>query len=175
MLVAYWIFAFEYYSIARMMPFAIQGAPMLARMIRVDNYIYYIFLSLNILLPLLAAVFSTIANSIFFTNPIDGKNGFEVRVLQYLNFMISLLGVISGVFLLHAIFRIRKFIKKGIQTKQINDLAMTVHILAYSLYMLSILVHQIINVYYFLAGNTFRLLKLDTISNFFDATTGTLS
>ena len=52
---------------------------------------------------------------------------------------------------------------------------MTVHCLAYGLYMLSILVHQVIDVFYFLAGNTFRYLKLDTISNFFDSATGTFS
>jgi len=52
---------------------------------------------------------------------------------------------------------------------------MIVHILAYGFFMLSILVHQIINVFYFLAGNTFRLLKLNTISSFFDSAIGTLS
>jgi hypothetical protein len=63
-----------------MMPFAINGASVPERMVKVDNYIYYVFLSLNIMLPFLAAVFGTIANNIFFTNPIDGKNGFELRV-----------------------------------------------------------------------------------------------
>lgn len=51
--VAHWMFAFEYYSISRYMPFLLMKARPRISMVRCDELIYKLFLILNIFAPIM--------------------------------------------------------------------------------------------------------------------------
>ena len=81
--------------------------------LKINKYIYYVLLSLNIVMPLIASVLSIISTTIYFNNPAETKL-FYLRALKFSDFVTPVLGVLSGIFLFYAVFTINKFLKKGI-------------------------------------------------------------
>lgn len=64
--IATWIFAFEYYKIARMMPFALKGLTMPNGMVTCHRLTNIAFLAANCLVPIVEGILITVSNFKFF-------------------------------------------------------------------------------------------------------------
>ena len=138
---AYWIFAFEYFSIARNIPCALQKEAVPESTVKCDKTVNVVFLSLSIAFPLGYTIFEIILNTYYFSNP-DGPNrDYLATGMEVMNLGIGISELVSGSYLLVAIMIIRKFIKKGIRSEHLNNKLFVLHALAFVLYIMSIMVH----------------------------------
>ena len=97
----------------------------------------------NILVPLLEGIFKGVYDGIIATSRKRPEN--EVWVILYLiaENVTAILQTMSGVFLLYAVYMIRKFLKKGIKSEQINERTLALHAFAFGLYMISNVVYYV--------------------------------
>jgi hypothetical protein len=113
--VSHWMFAFEYYSISRYMPFLLMKLSPEADMISFDEKIYKVFLVLNILLPVVNGVSLAVFNFCDKIYPPEeiGHCTFWSKFQFTVLYLVGVLMLISGVYLGYAITKIRKHLKEN--------------------------------------------------------------
>jgi hypothetical protein len=86
-----------------------------------------------------------------------------------LNFAIQ---IVSGVFILFAVFAINKIMKKGLKPSQIDSKNMALHTGAFSLYLFGLVIDSIFFINYMLIKGTYKAYQnfiiVQAISNFFN-------
>ena len=162
--VSHWIFAFEYYSIARFMPYVFKGQGLPESNLKYDRRLNNTMFLLNIALPLLNKIAALKANLV------EG-NGHTVSLwLNIFNvvtmFFVLILRLVIGSFLGYAIYSIWKQLKHSDDKSADVDIRILVlHASAFGLYMISILANFIVLAYYYLNGE--KNSKASIISDIF--------
>ena len=82
----------------------------------------------------------------------------------------ALLEIVSGIFILYAVFRIRKYIKKGVKPSQIDWGNLTLHASAFFFYTIALFINNIFEVIYFYSSQNIEkafknYLIADLVSN----------
>lgn len=114
---AHWTFSFEYYKIARSMPFALRGVALPHRMVVCQWTLNLVFMTLNILVPLFSSICDSVLIALFaksFNQNVDTEGWTKAGIVFHL--LVGLLQVISGLFLGYAIIKIRQFLGKGLSS-----------------------------------------------------------
>ena len=104
------MFAYEYYSISRVMPFVIMEKTVPENLLISNERINKVMLVLNILLPLLEAIG-------YFIFDLSEKFAILMSISKY---AVIFLQVTAAVFLAIGINKIRKFVKDGSNNEEID-------------------------------------------------------
>ena len=133
---AHWLFAFEYFSIAKSMPIIVLSLKQLTPgQVKCHSITKVTFTVLNIGVVALAGIMVFINDNRYYR----GKSiAFSSESVAYLTFGGFLLQVISGVFILYAIYKIKGILRKGLKSSQINEKNLTFHGVCFSLYLLGL-------------------------------------
>lgn len=94
-----------------------------------------LFVVLNIAVVIMAGVMLFMDNLVYYRTQ---SNDLEAWAFAYLSFGGYLLQMISGVFILYAIYKIKGVLKKGLKSSQINEKNLTFHGVCFSLYLLGL-------------------------------------
>jgi hypothetical protein len=131
----HWVLAFKYFKIAKNSPRIINGN----EAAKTYNWLFYSGLSLNILFPCLAGVFFILQYQIIDGQRTSGKKQIYDALIVF-ETAVSLMQLVSGSFLIYAIYTIRNFMKsRGENGQEINLKTMILHSSAFGLYMISVL------------------------------------
>jgi hypothetical protein len=139
------MFAFEYYSISRYMPFLLVKMSPDSGMISFDEKVYKTFFVLNILMPVVNGVSLGEYNFCDKLYPPDegGHCTFWSKFQFTALYFVGLLMIISGIYLGYAINKIRGHLSENGGKQQINTAILLVHSATFALYMVSIIVYYV--------------------------------
>lgn len=142
--VSHWMFAYEYYMSAAWMPFIYNRQDMPEDMQRRREVFYKVFLWANVAVPLLNEVMFAITDFLSIKGLPDPFNPKEYKfrfiVFTVFRDLVYLLQLCSGILLLVAVSKIRKFMHFSGFSAQVNVKSMRIHVLSFSLYSLAIFV-----------------------------------
>ena len=137
---AHWLFAFEYFSIGKVIPLALKGIKLSAETQRMYQNIKMVVITANILTAFLTAVFLCIGNiSQIKKGTVDKVIKITYATLNLLNY--SML-VACGIFILYAVFSIGKYMRKGLRPAQINAKNLYLHTVTFLLFTLGLIVEE---------------------------------
>ena len=146
--VANWIFSYEYYRIAKFMPFVVLDREVPASLISRDRLIFWLVLGLNILAPLATSTTGFIANLEGGRTDQSAKNWIIASIVT--RYSVGLMQLVSGVFIGVAIYKIRAFIADGTQSSNLNVLILVLHSITFGLYIVSVVVYYVFYTIYYL-------------------------
>lgn len=134
--VAHWLFAFEYYTISRFMPFVVEGQQIPAEMVAKDKMVYVAMLSLNFLIPLAEA------STLLIYNLNDERTRLETISMITMRVVVGVLQIVSGVFLGYAILKVKRYLddKEG---SHVNARILAVFSIMFGLYMVCVVVYNV--------------------------------
>ena len=132
--ISHWMFSFEYYQLARVIPFVLEDIPLDEDMVKSNRVQYWFWLILNVIFAFLYGA------SVYFLYVAYGIHNPEgmVREEKYSTicfFALSVLSIVSMIYFGFSILRIKKLITENEDV--INTKIMTVHAATFSIYMLS--------------------------------------
>ena len=139
--VAHWMFAFQYYQIARQASFAIELEYIPERIINADNLLNSILFALNTVIPILFGLSNFGAGYLSQYRKKNIPKWISIADIILSNSVV-LLQIISGLFLFFAIFRIKNLITKE-DSALVNISAMILHSTAFGLYIVAAIVNQV--------------------------------
>ena len=137
------MFAREYNQTARNMPFVIAKKQVPQNLIKRDEKADKVLTFLNISAPIIEGVGFFLIDCCFHPNAL-----FWTYISAKL--AVVILQLVSAVFLGFAIFKIRKYIKEGGQTEQVDVIQLVKHFSAFGLYLVSSLVLIVFYILYFI-------------------------
>ena len=170
---AHWLLASEYFSIARIMPAALKGIQVTASQKRNYYILKVSVLALNVLASLLVGIFMFCAYYFIYKKD-KGEGDRAITAQSWCLWIYSILEIVSGFFILYAVFEIRKYIKKGVKPSQINWRNLTLHATAFLLYTISLCIDNVFQVIYYYSSPTNtqksfeNYLIADLVSNVFN-------
>lgn len=134
--VSHWLFAFEYYTISRFMPFVVEGLQIPSEMVAKDKVVYVAILSLNLLIPLAEAT------SLLIYNLNDERTRLETIGMITMRVAVGVLQIVSGVFLGYAILKVKRYLsdKEG---SHVNARILAVFSVMFGLYMVCVVVYNV--------------------------------
>lgn len=145
--VAHWLFAFEYFTIAKVMPLAKQGLTIPEEKLRKYNAIKTSIVASNVLAAGLTAFFIFMASYHYL---ILGKSHDLYQLLGIVfTLLLTMLQLLSAILLLYAVFLIHRHLKKGLKATQINAKNMILHATTFILLGIGLIVE---NVFYIIAN-----------------------
>lgn len=140
--VAHWLFAFEYFVIAQIMPLVIKRCVVPLSTQKYYTRLKQVILVLNILTPIAGAIFLFLDNYFYYTKKHPNKP--YAWAYTYSMTINVTLQVLSGMFILYAVYKIGRTIRKrGLKTKEVNQWNLALHATAFTLYMLALIVDLI--------------------------------
>ena len=98
---AIWVFSFEYFKIARMMPFALKGIPLPRSMKKCNKTINFVFLAINFAFPLAEGTLITITCHNYFIENALYKKFLEASIIAKI--CVGAMALPSGMFLGYAV------------------------------------------------------------------------
>lgn len=168
------MFAFEYYSISRYMPFLLMKSTPSAGMIRRDELVNKLLMVLNVLAPVANGASVLIYNlcDIKFESPNQQTDKYcrFWSIFQFVAlYLVGLLQLISGVYLGYAIHKIKQHLVLNGGRQMINVVMLVVHLATFGLYMLSIIVYYVFYTFHYLDYSNERVTDLFYYSGIFCA------
>lgn len=121
------------------MPFALRGVPLPHRMVVCQWTLNVVFLTLNILLPLVTSIIVSIQIIVVLKN--QNPSAALLKAAISFRVTVGVLQIISGSFLGYGIFKIRRFLGKGISSKQINMRFFILHSIIFVFFMVSVVLY----------------------------------
>lgn len=129
-----WLFAFEYFSIAQAMPLAIKGLQQ-----KPSNKLKLLKI-VGLVLELSVAFLSGPFIFLQLYGIYKHEDVYLIKLIcAVLNFSITILELASGGLILFSVFKIRRYIKKGLKLYQINEKNVALHAAAFSIYVVALL------------------------------------
>ena len=103
------MFAYEYFKIARRMPYVVEEQPIPKNMMRDQIRIQWIVQALNVIVPLLEAASGTAQTIIYFGNK-NVRVKFLKVMLDINTYLVGVLDLVSGACLIYAVHIISKYL-----------------------------------------------------------------
>ena len=145
---AHWIFAFEYYTISKTMPYVLRGEDIPEKAVSQDAKLYTVFLFLNILAPLLEGIFLFEANLACLNEKLDAQHNFSLFLTISRSVMAFLL-IISGFYLGCALSKIHQYLLKNAGRTSINIKILIIHSCLFLVYLISSVILLVATAFYY--------------------------
>lgn len=164
--VSHWVFAFQYFNSAATMPFIYDQAEQPESQVKRLKLLNTLMLAINIFVPI---VYSLVLIYINIVEVRDGASPISTSVLVFWTYtvshdMVGVLQLVSGIFLLVAVFKIRSFLLGAGMRTQVDYKTMTVHAASFILYSLTIILLYAIYFVYTSMPDDIILQKKQTIT-----------
>ena len=137
--VAHWILASKYNQIASEIPYLIYEVSIPASLKACHQRMYWIFLILNTLPAILGSVLNIPYNQYYYIVNDPAKASFFGTAEIPIFFFGFGLGLVTMYVLLLSVYKIRNFYRDNKLTEEMNTKAMVFHVLAFGLYVVSVL------------------------------------
>jgi len=148
--VAHWLFAAKYHRIGTEMPLIVQGLAVPDKVKKSRRIRDGIFLALNIIFPVSEAVVLTFFNLALFDKDRESSSAIKLSVfIVVVGFLVC--QVITGVYMIDGIFKIRRFYREKEITSKLNLRAMLLGGGAFGIYLFSHIVSFGTTVFWFIS------------------------
>lgn len=136
---AHWLFAYEYFVIAEIMPLVMKQHRVPSSKQRCYLRLKWTLLVLNIAAPIVAGVFLFIDNFFYYTKR-HSQSPFA-WAYTYSMTVNAAFQIISGLFILYAVYQIGHTMRnKGLKAKDVDTRNLALHAAAFVIYMLALIV-----------------------------------
>ena len=146
---AHWLFAFDYLETSRLMPFVFQQKQISEKIVTYNTFLFRILLALNIFIPFLEGI------TVYFDNKAEEDYNGKGKIYQIWNILdvtcadfSAFLQINSGLILIYAVYKIRKFLINEGKPEVINTKILVIHSIAFRLYMISSLIWLVFDTWF---------------------------
>lgn len=138
--VAHWLFSFEYFSIAKIMPLVLKADK--SKQTDTERrlaILKWIILVVNVLAAIASGLLLYLDNLVYFNHPKEHLNAPYAWGFVYAQNTQYLLLIVSGLFTLYAVYYIKWYISQGLKPKQINEKNLILHSTAFIAYLCALI------------------------------------
>lgn len=121
------------------MPLALRGIQLAAATKKIFKIVKYSGVVIYVLLAICLGLIFYFSFKTYSTNN-EAKYDSLKSVQNALTFILAVFEVISGFLLLFAVYKIRKYLKKGLKSSQINECNIALHAVCFGLFTLGVIV-----------------------------------
>ena len=140
---AHWLFAYEYYDAARLMPSVLKKDKVSQSEVKYPKTFFRVLLCLNIFIPFLEGLLDYVRNKSGLANYNGPAKPIWNILLVIVTFFNSMTQIFSVFTLGIAIFKIKKYLSETGNSGMLNTKILVIHLSAFGLFMFSILVFEI--------------------------------